>query len=412
MTRVAIIGGGLAGLTCAFALKRRGIAATVFESAETPGGRASAAAYLLGYEQFANTFRLVDELGLHGDLLEIPPIAGQFYKGQVYHHRVSSVSGLLGFKGLHIADKAMLSRMAYFLLRYGPKLDFHHPERGAELDDETAASFAKRELSQNILNYVAGPLISTLFYYSSEETSKLLYLNLAKYMYTIRMFAIRGGLQRLISRLAEEVTVRTGARAVSIQRVDSEYEVCGERWSHVVIAAPGNVVLGLQGIRDFLQSADVEFFETCQYGRAVAVTVNLDRAVDRCYALSVPRVERLHAATVIFHNFIDPESTANGYLATIIGGGDQVTASHLLDDFSRIYGIKPIEFSTCEWNSAMPKFPPGRYRALAAFLARSRPPGLLFCGDYLMGPFIEAAVSTGERAAEAVVSDYTVLKPV
>src|SRR5207247_7455013 len=129
--------------------------------------------------------------------IEIPPIAGQLYSGRVFHHRVSSVTGLLSFKGLNIADKALLSRMVYLLLRYSSKLDFHHPERGIDLDDETVASFVKRELSQNILNYVAGPLISTLFFYRSEETSKLLYLNLAKYMYHIRMYTIRSGLNRL-----------------------------------------------------------------------------------------------------------------------------------------------------------------------------------------------------------------------
>ena len=404
MVRVAIVGGGLAGLTCAFALKQRGISATVFEAADRSGGRLPAASYLLGREQFANTFRLIESLNLHQDLIEIPPIAGQYYKGRVYHHRVSSVSGLLGFKGLHIADKAMLSRMAYFLLRYGPKLDFHHPERGASLDDETTAAFVKRELSQNILNYVAGPLISTLFYYSSEETSKVLYLNLAKYMYTIRMETIRGGLARIVEQLLERVEVRRGAPVRSILAVDSGYELGGERWSHVVIAVPGNEVLGIDGMRELLAPEDIEFFEKCRYGRAVGVTVTLGKAIERCYALSIPRVEKLKAATVIFHDFIDPSSIESGRRATIVGGGDEVKAEDLVSDFARIYRIKASQCETTEWNTAMPKFSPGRYRELAGFLSRNRRPGVLFCGDYLMGPFLEASVTTAQRAADGIVA--------
>src|SRR5205823_13844449 len=100
MARVAIVGGGLAGLTCGFALKQRGIPSIVFEASEAAGGRSSASAYLLGREQYAKTFRLIEALGLEKDIIEIPPIAGQYYRGRVYHHRVSSVSGLLGFKGL------------------------------------------------------------------------------------------------------------------------------------------------------------------------------------------------------------------------------------------------------------------------------------------------------------------------
>ena len=164
-----------------------------------------------------NTFKLIRSLELHHDVIEIPPIAGQYYKGHGFIITVFlSVTGLLGFKGLNIADKAMLSRMAYLLVRMGSKLDFHHPERGATLDDETTASFVKRELSQNILNYVAGPLISTLFYYSSEETSKLLYLNLARYMYNIRMHTIRGGTAAESRRNVPERDMSTDDRVRSV----------------------------------------------------------------------------------------------------------------------------------------------------------------------------------------------------
>ena len=58
--------------------------------------------------------------------------------------------------------------------------------------------------------------------------------------------------------------------------------------------------------------------------------------------------------------------------------------------------------STYEWKSGMPKFPPGRYRQIAAFRSRKRRPGLFFCGDYLMGPFVEAAITTGMEAAESI----------
>src|ERR1044071_10037443 len=102
MTRVAIIGAGLAGLTCAFTLKRHGLAATVFEASHESGGRGGAGPYFLGREPYANTFRLVEDLGLGADLIEISPIAGQYYKGRVHHHRVSSAAGLLGFRGLTI----------------------------------------------------------------------------------------------------------------------------------------------------------------------------------------------------------------------------------------------------------------------------------------------------------------------
>src|SRR5207302_1502581 len=81
------------------------------------------------------------------EIIPIGPYAGQVYKGRVHRHRVASATGLLSFKGLNLADKALLPRMAYLLARHSSKLHFHRPELALEFDDETVASFIKRELS-------------------------------------------------------------------------------------------------------------------------------------------------------------------------------------------------------------------------------------------------------------------------
>src|SRR6185436_14913967 len=162
-----------------------------------------------------------------------------------------------------------------------------------------------REFSQNILNYIAGPLISTLFFYSSEETSRLLYLNIAKYMYNTHMYTIRGGLRRLGERLAENVMVESGRRVGSIVHDGESFLIDDRRFSDVVIAVPGNAVLEISGLSDLLAPTDQEFFRNCRYGRAMVTTLSSAVPVDSCYALSIPRVERMHAATFIFHNFID-----------------------------------------------------------------------------------------------------------
>jgi len=83
--RVAIVGGGLAGLSCAYSLKLCGIDTTVFDAASKPGGRDTAAFYLLAPDLFRNTFQLIDRLGLAGEIVAIPPHAGQVYKRHIYH---------------------------------------------------------------------------------------------------------------------------------------------------------------------------------------------------------------------------------------------------------------------------------------------------------------------------------------
>jgi protoporphyrinogen/coproporphyrinogen III oxidase len=402
--RVAIIGGGLAGLTCAYALRRRGVDTVVFEAAPRAGGRSDAGIpYLLGVELFRNTFKLIDDLGLSSEILPIEPHAGQVYKGRIYHHRVASAAGILTFKGLNIADKALLPKMAYLTARYGSSLDFHQPERGSQLDDETVASFIKRELSQNILNYVAGPLISTLFFYSSEETSRLLYLLLARHMHNTRMSTLRGGLGRLIERLSGHAQVVH--RLVETIAADGDsYLVNGDRFSTVVVAVNGDAVLRIEGIRRLVPDEDVEFFQDCRYQRVVTLVADTELPIDgSCYAVSIPRVERLTASTISFLDYIDPSRVPAGKGALVMtGGGESVSGSQLMTDLQKLYRIEPNSTRVIEWSSGMPKFPPGRYRQIRTFKERSRRPELYFCGDYLMGPFIEAAITTGLNAATEI----------
>ena len=406
MKRVAVVGGGLAGLSCARALHRRGIDSVVFESETRPGGRDNAVLYFLATDLFRNTFLLIDELGLRDEIVSISPHAGQVYKGRIYHHRVASAAGLLSFKGLGFADKAMLPRMAYLLARHSSELDFHNPEAGLAFDKETVASYVKRELSQNVLNYVAGPLISTLFFFGSDETSAWLYLVLAKHMYNLRMSTLHGGVTRIAERLSKGLQVRNNHTVRHVEANDTMYLIDGEQFSDVVIAVPGDSVHTIDGIEAMLTDEDRKFFLDCRYQRVSSVRVRTERPVDgKCYAVAVPRVENLVANTISFHDYIDPSSVQNGEgLLTISGGGPKAEPAELTQELHRLYSISPLQMEPFEWKQGMPKFPPGRYRQITDFQRRHRRPGLFFCGDYLLGPFIEGAITTGLQAAEAIVA--------
>jgi hypothetical protein len=89
-------------------------------------------------------------------------------------------------------------------------------------------------------------------------------------------------------------------------------------------------------------------------------------------------------------------------MLTITGGGSEVTADKLIEELRQLYRLPSESMEVTEWASGMPKFPPGRYRQISEFQQRDRRPGLSFCGDYLLGPFIEGAVTTALRAVETI----------
>jgi protoporphyrinogen oxidase len=208
---------------------------------------------------------------------------------------------------------------------------------------------------------------------------------------------------RIAARISDGLDVRRSEAIKGVSADEAGYAVNGGRFSEIVVAVPGDAVLAISGIDALLEQADREFFKDCRYQRVMSVTAATEKPVDgKCYAVSIPRVEGFAAATVSFHDYIDP-SMSNGHgLLTIAGGGGQVTSNQLLAELRRLYPADPQSVSAAEWSPGMPKFPAGRYGQIQKFQERSRRRGLFFCGDYLMGPFIEAAVTTGLRAAEAI----------
>jgi oxygen-dependent protoporphyrinogen oxidase len=59
------------------------------------------------------------------------------------------------------------------------------------------------------------------------------------------------------------------------------------------------------------------------------------------------------------------------------------------------------------WPELVPQFYHGYIRSLAAFQERrQRSDRLFFAGDYLVGPYTEAALTSGLRAAEAVSARF------
>jgi len=227
---------------------------------------------------------------------------------------------------------------------------------------------------------------------------------LAKHMHNVRMSTLRGGMGRLGSELTKYVKAAAGQSVTRIETDGDAYVINGEHFSDVVVAVPGSAVLLIEGLSALLSDQDIQFFRTCRYQRVVSVRVATATPVDgQCYAVSIPRVEKRSAAAISFHDYIDPSSVAAGEgLLTVSGGGADITSARLLDDVKALYRIEAQRIETMEWPAGMPMFPPGRYDEIVRFGSRRRRPGLFFCGDYLLGPLIEAAVTAGLRAADAI----------
>ena len=96
----------------------------------------------------------------------------------------------------------------------------------------------------------------------------------------------------------------------------------------------------------------------------------------------------------------------------VVGGGIAgLTAAHTLrGELAKLplRGLDKTEgYALHRWPELVPQFYAGYIRALAAFKARRRRSDrLFFAGDYLVGPYTEAALTSGLRAAGELLARF------
>ncbi len=112
--KIAIIGGGITGLTAAYELTKRGHKVTIFEKEKTLGGLAWGftqpnwgwhleGAYHHLFTNDNTIIHLIHELGISDKLIIKRPITATYWQGKSYP--LDSPSSLLSFPGLSLLDK-------------------------------------------------------------------------------------------------------------------------------------------------------------------------------------------------------------------------------------------------------------------------------------------------------------------
>jgi protoporphyrinogen/coproporphyrinogen III oxidase len=154
-----VIGGGISGLTCAYALKRSGQNVLLLEASARPGGMIQSVTengYLfeLGPQSFSGTeplFKLCDELGISGELVEAPRGAPRYIlvDGKLVPVPFSPAAFLLSPLLSWRTKLSMLSEV----LRTSKS-----PE-----SDESVAAFVRAKFTPELLDRVVGPFVSGIY---------------------------------------------------------------------------------------------------------------------------------------------------------------------------------------------------------------------------------------------------------
>ncbi|RZK48092.1 MAG: protoporphyrinogen oxidase, partial [Hymenobacter sp.] len=159
--RIAIIGGGLTGLTLAYYLQKAGVAYDLFEASPRPGGNLLSPQAPEGYQLeagpnslllSAELEELLLELGLQDHIQEAAPVSQHRFvlRGGQYRALPASPPALLasGFFSL----KTKLRLLGELLRRPAP------PVPG-----ETVAAFFERHFGPEVVQYAVNPFVAGIY---------------------------------------------------------------------------------------------------------------------------------------------------------------------------------------------------------------------------------------------------------
>ena len=447
MGAVAIVGGGVAGLTAAYRLKQRGVRVVVYEASARVGGAVwtdRREGYLaeLGPNSLAAPApplaALFGELGLEASLLPASPAARGRY--------VVKKNKLLP---LPMSPQDLLTTR---LLSNGAKLAvFGEPlvDAGDSPVEESVATFIRRRFNQEVLDYVANPFVAGIFAGDPEQLSvrhalpKLYGLERAHGSVmkafgsmmrarkrdedgqsgpTAGLVSFRHGLQELPDALARQLHSEIRLRApVTLLRQGPKGWTVGaafqanELYDAVVYAAPAHCLDEID--LDFEGGDRLKTLSSISHPPVGVLSLGFQRE-DVAHPLDgfgflAPEVERRHVLGVVFSSSLFAGRAPDGHvlLTAFVGGvrnpdlanGDLPTlTARVLDDLRTLLGAKgePTFRAFHLWPKAIPQYDLtyGRFKDIMDEAER-RSPGLALAGSYREGVALGEAIASGEEAA-------------
>lgn len=433
-SRIAVVGGGVAGLTAAYELQSSGFSVTLYERESKLGGRAGTdeldgyaidfGAQLVGsmYERFLSLAR---QVGLGERLRRVSGLDALYRRGRVHEVIYGSAASMALSGGVPLSTKARLgARYVPFLLRHGAALEVSAPERAAAagLDRESIAAWGMREMDRAFVDSLATPQLAAYYGSTAEETSAGFYHILARHGMDVSLYGISGGIGLFSDSLAAAIResggeIRTASPVRLIElSTDSVGVTCDsgtDSFSAAVSALPAPV---LDGTVTGLPRALEQWLAEVRYRPALTLALLLERPLDvRYFGLSFSQGETLYTAALCVQENKDEQLVPAGRgllvaiarpegAAALLDRSSREVLEHLLPEIDRVYpGIERhvSRARVYRWSAGMPTFFPGYLQHLGRFRGADLLGALPFAlaGDYLYGPSVEGAVLSGRSAA-------------
>lgn len=340
---IAILGGGIAGLTAAWKLIQRGNRVTLFEASEHLGGLGAAFEhdgrrldkfYHVILDSDEHLLALIDEMGLTDDLAWSKTTMGFIVRGE--HYPFNTPLDLMRFGALSIPDRIRTGLAALYITRL--------KKHGRPLDDLPAHDWLKQLFGRRVFRTIWEPLLTAKFGDLRHRVPAYWVwntLNREKNGGEEVKAALRGGLCSMIDSLADAIT-RSGGEILT----DTPIECLWETRDGVRVAGRGmegefDAVLStlpmplLRNIADRRLAPKIPLPEL-EYQGVVNVMLIARRSLDRHYWTAVVDSDFPFQGVVETTHVIRPEWIGNRNLIYLMNYCSKDSSHYTADDATQI----------------------------------------------------------------------------
>jgi oxygen-dependent protoporphyrinogen oxidase len=459
MKRVAIIGGGIAGLSAAFYLERARRSGAqldwvLLEKSDRLGGvirseRRNGYVLEAGPDSFLTMkpdgAQFCRDLGIAGQLISSNDADRKTYivvKGRL----IPIPDGLEFMVPTRVAPMATTPLFSWSTKLAMAKEWFH--SSGNHRSDESVAEFVRRHFGQEMVDRVAEPLLAGVYGGNADQMSVRAVLprfaemehesgSLVRASLKARKLrktstappqplftSLKNGVQEMVNAAVAALPadpIRVGRAVTVLQPSSSGWQVktqsASEVFDEVILATPAPAAAELLGD---LNPVLTNGLQKIQYSSSAAVVIGYDKPLELPpgHGFLIPRTEarNMLACTFVHRKFPYRAPDGGALLRCFISSSrvpdlqrkdGEVLLSAMLKEIEDLLNVheKPLFAEVYRWDCALPQYATGHLERVAEMeKSIAGLPGLQLIGNSFYGIGIPDCIRSGRKAAEKIIA--------
>jgi oxygen-dependent protoporphyrinogen oxidase len=367
---MAVIGGGISGLSTAWRLKKNGNDVTLFEAGKFVGGKIGTI-YSEGFEldlgpvtisETMTLHALISELGLEViEASDVSKIRYIYSKGRLHRVGPNPMAGsLLSIRGKLSMLKGMFAK--------GPR------------PDETVSAYARRRFGEEAYQRLFNPMMNGIYAGNAEMLSAY---SVFKKQGPRKIIGMKGGFKTLTHALASKL-----GNSIKVNSTVSDFS----DFDKVHLATPAFVTAELIRHLDNDLADKLKSIRYCDVSQIYCEVIPGERKFDG-FGFLIPSEEKLSLLGAVCVSNLFPEKAPDGkMLFVLFCGGDRPyafdpTASCAVAEFNEI--MEPAITKVLhveEWKKAIPQFYVGHEKIVDQIgQFEKKNPQIRIIGNYISG---------------------------